>query len=248
MTNDNTKSKLKSYFESGDVPSEAQFSELIDHALNASSIDTGTLDNVHLPAQIDLTPLGAGSQVTAQNFIGSGAMLTDLNADSISTGTLHNDHLPSSISVTAISADTFTGDFTGDGAGLTALNADEITSGTLINDHLPATINVTTVSADTFTGDFTGDGAGLTALNADEISIGTINNERLSVASDIETGIVRLATTEEAKLGVANNVVITPDTLASTIILEHLFEFKEDTGQVITVSDIPNGKILALFQ
>ena len=212
MKNKSIKDQLKSYFNSGDVPSQHQFAELIDHALNAGSIDSGTLDNERLPADISVT-----------NLSGIGSGLTALNADAITSGTLNNERFPANVTVQKVTAH---------GSGLTKLNADEIKSGTLDNAHLPANITVEKVIAD---------GSGLTKLNADEIKSGRLDNaylpanisvtnisgdgsgltnlniDQIAKATESTYGITRFATQEEASEGTLTDVAITPVTLSKVI-------------------------------
>ncbi|MEH6348316.1 MAG: hypothetical protein V7785_24680 [Bermanella sp.] len=224
MKNINTKAKLASYFQSGDVPTEAQFGELIDAALdlsgngagltelNANNISAGTLDNSRL-----------ATEISGKTFLGNGAGLSDLNANNISAGTLDNTRLPTEI---------IDKTFSGNGADLRGLNADNISAGTLDNTRLPTEISGKT---------FSGNGAGLTDLNAGNISSGILPNERLPneisadkfigsgagltdlpmaslpIASYEEAGICQFATDAQVKEGLVNNLAISPAQIAKVL-------------------------------
>ncbi|CAM3874903.1 Low-density lipoprotein receptor repeat class B [Vibrio aerogenes CECT 7868] len=261
MDNQDLKQRIKSNFQTGKIPTQSQFYELIDEALNpdAARLTEGTLDNARLPSQIDLTQGGkvTSTQVKAETLIGNGSQITDLN----------NDHLPSQIDLTQggkvtgtqVKAETLIGN----GSQITDLN----------NAHLPAEIDLTqggavtgtqvkadTLVGDTFTGtdatfsdqleakNLKGDGSGLTALNADEIATGTVDNKRLVKANKTQPGIARFATQAEATQGKDANLAVTPkqmqDAISSTKsnlekeigLLQAGVKFKQGVATVMTDS------------
>lgn len=65
MSNYLLKDEVKKFFESGSIPTQEQFEKLIDATSNATLIDSGTIDNSHLPSYIRVTHLEASSNVSA---------------------------------------------------------------------------------------------------------------------------------------------------------------------------------------
>lgn len=131
------------------------------------------------------------------------------------------------------------------------------------NTHLPSHIDLS--QGGTVTGSqikaerFIGDGSQITHIASENLpsipngklelitANNAVNQSYLPKASTSETGIIKLATAGEAKQGTAETVAISPSTFASAAKLEHHFIFAEDTGQTITLENIPDGKILALY-
>tara|TARA_Y100000114_G_scaffold23453_1_gene19186 strand:+ start:331 stop:1482 length:1152 start_codon:yes stop_codon:yes gene_type:complete len=71
-----TKSILKTYFDTGDIPTQGQYRDLIDSQLNLAETDTqvaaGTISSSFLEVENDITASGnisASGTITAQNFI-----------------------------------------------------------------------------------------------------------------------------------------------------------------------------------
>jgi hypothetical protein len=211
MKNINTKAKLASYFQSGDVPTEAQFGELIDAALDLS---------------------------------GNGAGLTELNANNISAGTLDNTRLP-----TEISGKTFSGN----GAGLTELNANNISAGIVPTNNLPeaSTINLGIMRfANEQELEDGNDNVAITSRVLKE-QVGELKLYSESQvpeilnASETVSGIIQLATQDEAEEGTSETTAISPAVLKNA--LDQKFIFIKDTGQDPNTLTINEGQIVALY-
>ncbi len=121
----------------------------------------------------------ATGTLTASDFVGSAAGLTNLDAADL-TGTLAVGRLPAEVVTNNASAVTLTGTFAGNGGGLTNLDAADLT-GTLAVGCLPAAVVTNNASGVTLTGTFTGNGGGLTNLDAADLT-GTIAVPRLPAA------------------------------------------------------------------
>jgi hypothetical protein len=104
----------------------------------------------------------ATGTLTASDFVGSAAGLTNLDAADL-TGTLAVGRLPAEVVTNNASAVTLTGTFAGNGGGLTNLDAADLT-GTLAVGCLPAAVVTNNASGVTLTGTFVGNGGGLTNL------------------------------------------------------------------------------------
>ncbi|MCY7296496.1 hypothetical protein [Alteromonas sp. a30] len=150
MDNEQIKNKLKSYFQSGDVPTEAQFGELIDEAISsdASRLSEGTLAAERLPKQVDLNMgSGEGESTLTATFVSG----NELNAN-----TMHSGHMEAqSVKAGSVSSNTLTVEknisakhitatFSGDGQALTQLQANHISDGELNVNRLPKQLNLTT--------------------------------------------------------------------------------------------------------
>ncbi len=121
--------------------------------------------------------------VSAAQFEGDGAAVTNLSADHIATGRLSNDRLPNAIAVTG-AVETSGGRLIGPGSNLTHLNASAIATGVLPNSAMPNNINITgTLTAGSFAGDGRNlsniNGGMLSNLDAGSIGSGTLSNDRL---------------------------------------------------------------------
>jgi len=191
--------------------------------LNASSIDSGKLDNNILPATISTSYFkgsGAGitninpaafsfgsinnihmpDNITGKTYIGTGSDITNLNATNIYIGTLHNDRMPANISVATLA---------GNGSGITNLNPLSF-SGNITNSQLPADISVTS---------FSGIGSGITNLNATYITFGKLNTAQLpdTISGKTFSGdgfnITNLNANNISSSGVLSNSII-PDNLS----------------------------------
>ncbi|MCX5691957.1 MAG: hypothetical protein NTV94_19545 [Planctomycetota bacterium] len=180
--------------------------------LNATNILAGLLGDARLSPNIPR--LNANQSYTGANtfanpsnqFVGSGASLTNLNAGAIATGTLADARLSTNVATLA-GTQTFAGtntfsnvlnSFTGSGAGLTGLNAANLASGTVADLRLST--NVATLAATqvftgtkTFSGPVTlsntasvlaGSGAMVTAINAANITSGTLPAARLPASGN----------------------------------------------------------------
>lgn len=159
--------------------------------INASNITAGTLDNFRTTATASPTgntivlrdSLGGflATQITASNFAGSGAGLTNLNAGNITSSILANARTtgtPAANANTLVlrdAAGNFSGNaitaasFIGNGSGLTNLDAADVTAGTLAAARLPATVARTDIgnAFGNFTNSFLGNvGIGTTTPGA----------------------------------------------------------------------------------
>lgn len=176
MSNEALKSTLKSYFQSGDVPTEAQFAQLIDAALdpNAARLSEGQLSLERLPKSIDLTAHSAmqPSLLKAEKLISDSLQTphvdtTNIDAQHLQVNTIHTDDIDSKTIET------------------TDIKTNKITTDELATSVFTATnISATDISTTNFSStNLSGNGSAITHLNADQILEGTLDSSRVATAS-----------------------------------------------------------------
>lgn len=109
------------------------------------------------------------------------------------------------------------------------------------NNHLLTELQWCSVFGNYFAGE------GIT-INGLTISMDRVPQEKLPSASTAQQGAVQLAASVDVNEGIDVFKAITPHALKQANLLEHLFEFVEDTGQSETELVVPEGKILALYK
>lgn len=180
---------IKNKFRKGAIPSEEDFSALIDY--------TTQVENLHGSALDLTTQQGVGeTKIVAHVVEGQGNNITGLDADNIATGILNNGRLPAEIDLTqaetVANSKLKANEIAGNGLALTNLNADELISGTVANERLPNDIDLTQGNTVTDTrvkaSQIVGNGALLTELNANALMSGTLSNERLPEEVDLTLG------------------------------------------------------------
>lgn len=182
-------STIKNKFRKGAIPTEQDFSDLIDFTTQVENFSGNTLD---LTKNTDTT----NTNIKAHFLEGDGTNITN-----VSVGSIENSALPEQVDLTQngetsqIKAKTVEGEtatFTsvqGDGSLLTNLNPGHLSVGKIDNAHLPesidltqaGSINKTSISA----GSFSGDGSSLTNLNPDNLAAGKIDNAHLPEQIDL---------------------------------------------------------------
>lgn len=124
--------------------------------------------------------------LTATNFTGNGAAITNINANNISSGTLAAGRIPN-LNADKINAGTF-------GAGrIPNLDADKITTGVLDADRIPD------LNADKITSGNIGVNR-IPNLDASKITTGTLDNDRLNTNVAIESQDNSFATLTVSKI------------------------------------------------
>lgn len=218
MSNEQIKTRLKSYFQSGDVPTESQFGELIDEAItsDAARLTEGKLAIDRLPKALDLNTVSGEGEATlaAKNVRADALEVNVLNTSDITSTTMN--------ATTLNSRDVITTTVQSDSANLTTLqsasvSATDIATGTLnadsfITDNISVGGAITAVSVEA---KLKGDGAEIQNLNPDAMT-GKVKSEKLYKGTKSALGVMQFATQEDIDSG-ADNRAVTPKSMNQSI-------------------------------
>ena len=233
MSKESEKKTIKDLFKEGNTPTQENFGSLIDYASNAEIL-IGKLDDENLPDAISAGKLQG--KITTEN-------LPDTIAATKIDGKLAASNLPDTIAATKI-----------DGKLAAANLPDTIAAtkidGKLAAENLPDTIAATkiegrlaaenlpdTIAATKIEGKLAAENLPNT-ISATKLTTGTLNNARMPAEIDL---------TQKHSASTIKAASIIGDGSALTNLLETIFEFEEDAGQDVTINDVPEGKILALY-
>ena len=235
MTNEEIKNRLKSYFQSGDVPTEGQFGELIDEAISAdaSRLTEGKLGAERLPKQIDLNNIsGEGDATLVTKMLGAETVETDtLNTDALSTNTFNTNALTASqINSSTLNSDDVTANnVQASAADLTTLQSTSVTATDVATETLNAdsfiadSISVTRLNAQNAMLDQSLSAKTLSAsgtLSAEHADIKTVSAD----AVDVSGALTATSVTATLSGDGADITHLNPDAIAGKVKSDKLYK------------------------